>query len=159
MVSEKGGAVVPPAVQDFANMIQNSQPALEAIVRKARTVPGANLFTSIIIVDGKPCLLSFKDGVAPQDLEKEVAMMGEHMAKSATAPANLPIESVPAELLQGVEKMLRVIYSDVKDTDVMGAIWSPHHGAAMKVAEMMEAARKRDRVNIVKGIQKLLEHL
>ena len=149
-VKEAGGNPIPPEVQGFADLLRESQPPLEKIIRAARKIPGASVFSSILLVDGKPCLLNFKDNVAPGELEK-------HMEPQSLAPANLPV--APADdLISGIEKMLREIYK-VEDTDVLGAIWSPHHAAAMKLGEVLEKAKKRDRANIVKNIARLLEGL
>ncbi len=152
-VKEAGGNPIPPEVQGFADLLRESQPPLEKIIRAARKIPGASIWSAVVLVDGKPCLLNFKDNVAPGELEK-------HMAEQNLAPANLPVAPVapPDDLVISIEKMLREIYK-VEDMDVMGAIWSPHHAAAMKLGEVMEKAKKRDRANIAKNLAQFLQGL
>ena len=157
-VTEAGGNPIPPEVQGFADLLRESQPPLEKIIRAARQIPGASIFSSVLLVDGKPCLLNFKDNVPPGALEREMeAMVKPINVNGNFIPENLPV-APSDDLVSGVEKMLREIYK-VEDTDVLGAIWSPHHAAAMKLGEVLEKAKKRDRANIVKNIARLLESL
>ena len=60
-------------------------------------------------------------------------------------PATEDVKSVPADLVAGIEQVLRQFYSTVKDINVLGTSISPHHSAAMEIAKIMETARVRDR--------------
>src|SRR3989304_5280133 len=137
---------VPQEVKALTEEIKKVHPALESLVRISRKIPVPNKELDIaLLVDGKPCNFHFQDNFLPDLLSKQ-----------GITPDNLPVERIPKEdLVASVEMMLRQIYK-VEDTDVLGAIWSPHHAAAMKPAEILEKARDMDRRSISKAIARLL---
>jgi hypothetical protein len=72
------------------------------------------------------------------------------------APAVHPHVQQPAEdLLAGIEKVLRKVYSEVQDENILGAIYSPHKSVALEIAKIMEAARLRDRKEALAAIEQL----
>ena len=141
----------PPEIKNLSLALNKIQPMLIDFVRVTRAIPGVEKMLDIgLLVDGKPCNFHFKDNFMP-DIIKEMEKGG--------APRNLPVEvRVPKEdMVASIEGLLRQMYPMVIDQDVLGAIWSPHHNAAMKLAEILEKARDRDRKFIAQEISKMLD--
>lgn len=144
----------PKEVQELGKVLQEIQPHLEKLVRVARAIPVKQPFLDIgVMVDGKPANFHFKDNYIPEEFRKIIPV-----------PHNLPMmEDAPrvpkADLVASIEHLLRKAYPMVIDEDVLGAIWSPHHNAAIKIAEILEKSRDRDRKMMAKEIGKLLDGL
>lgn len=140
----------PQEVKDLSKVLREIQPSLERFVRVARKLPVNQPVLDIgFIIDNKPCNFHFKDDFIADTL----------WVMKNDIPANLPVaERVPKEdLIASVETMLRSIYGNVQDQDVLGAVWSPHHAAAVKLSEILDRARDRDRKSIAKAIGRLLD--
>ena len=99
----------------------------------------------------------------------KVQVSAHRIHKHGSTPAKPPIASpgapqqatggataVPADLVAGITTLLRQMYPTVKDTEVLGAIYSPHHNAAVEISKVMEAARKRDRDEILRRMTEFL---
>lgn len=72
-----------------------------------------------------------------------------------TAPVpHVPRETTPApDLLAGVEQILRNTFPTVQDSEILGMIYSPFKIAAHEIGKLMEAARRRDRIEAAKLVE------
>ena len=79
---------------------------------------------------------------------------------SPRAPQELParVMTPPPDLIAGITTLLRQMYPTVKDMEVLGAIYSPHHNAAVEISKVMETARVRDRNEILRRMTEFLNN-
>lgn len=135
--------------------LEACQPQLLNLVREARKFPGDVTKMELgVMADGKPCTIniSIVDNVLPSNLPPELKEDIEN-----AHPANTP-RTPKDDLVASVESMLRAIYKE-QDVEILGAVYSPHHSAAMKVGEILEVARDQDRKHTAKAIIDFLKTL
>lgn len=73
----------------------------------------------------------------------------------APMPAQAPQVLAP-DLLEGVEAILRKIFRE-EDSEILGMVYSPYKSAAVEIAKIMEAARKRDQQEVAAELEKLVK--
>lgn len=95
-------------------------------------------------------------------------MMSAHKMEPGAIPPGMPPGAVrlpvtpqqpPDDLMLGIERILRTIYSSVQDVEVLGAIYSPHKSASLEIGKIMDAARRRDRAEILRRISDFIGKL
>lgn len=136
---------MPAEIKNFNAALKAAEPALGMIVKEFRQLKGAGSRVEIaLLVDNKPCTLSFMDAQIPQEIIQQVA-------HELNPLHPVPVHTPQPDLVKSIEDLLRAIYKE-PDRDILGAIYSPHQSAALKIGEILERARDRDRQALLKAI-------